>query len=118
MNAPLSNLNKAGRLIKLMGWLTLIATVGITAAILIPTLNSGNVPEKFGYVFIVVILGFLISIVYLIVGSSIKKNKKWAKITGAIITIFSLLSVPIGTILGLITLYYLYKGWHEVPQVT
>jgi len=47
----------------------------------------------------------------LYVGASVKANKRWAKIFGLIYGFVLLLSVPVGTFIGIFLLYYLIGGW-------
>ncbi|MBX2796623.1 MAG: hypothetical protein KTR31_03105 [Myxococcales bacterium] len=57
-----------------------------------------------------VVLG-LISVVmgavYLFVGWSMKGRKSWARIGGMVCAVFALLSIPLGTVLGIYTLVVL-----------
>jgi len=55
-------------------------------------------------------LGFIIlllAILELIVGWGVLTLQSWARIVGIILAIISLLSIPIGTIIGLVILYFL-----------
>lgn len=118
MSKELSYLNKAGRLLRLIGWLYLIVAISIAAGIIIPIINSGQIPEEFGVMILFICLIFAFSFLNLFVGSSIKQDKKWAKVTGYVIAVLSLLSVPIGTLLGIFILYYLHKGRFESKSIT
>lgn len=109
----MSNLEKAGRLLRLMGWISLVGVVGIIAAAAVPALSEGPNAESLINVIPFSLLLLLIPIIYLTVGSAVKQGKKWGKITGIIIALVSLLSLPIGTICGIAILIYLKKGWAE-----
>jgi len=55
-------------------------------------------------------LGFItliLAILELIVGWGVLTLQSWARIVGIILAIISLLSIPIGTIIGLVILYFL-----------
>ena len=110
MGVPLSATVKAGRLIRLQGWFYLFFTVGLVIGI--PQIMHKRIPNK-GSDILLFVAVFLFSVVFLVVGSGVKKYQKWAKISGAVLALFSLLIVPIGTILGIITLFYLVTGWNE-----
>jgi len=111
--SQLTNLQKAGRLIRLLGWLSLIAVIGIVAAIAIPQVAAGKGVENIIIIILLSLLLLAIPIIHLYVGSSIKQNKTWAKIIGVIIGILNLLNFPIGTFIGIFILLYLHKGWNE-----
>jgi hypothetical protein len=113
--APLSYTVRAGRLLRLLGWITLALAVILGAAIAIPILAKGGpFPQDAplalaGAVAVVVI--------YLVVGSGLKKYNQWAKVVGIIVSLLSMANVPIGTIIGALVLYYLIRGWREQPNV-
>ncbi len=115
MGAPLSSTVKAGRLIRLQGWINLFFTVGLVAAIAIPHIHKKIPMENSDLVLFVAV--FLFSIAYLVVGSGVKKYKNWAKISGVALVVLALPNFPIGTVVGGIALFYLVRGWSEpVPQ--
>lgn len=102
---------KAGRLIRMFGWVNLTFTLGVIAAVGIVTLTDSElIPEWNWLVFAPAIV---LSLVYLLVGAGIKSYKTWAKITGAALAVFSLLIFPIGTLIGIFVLVYLVRGWKE-----
>ncbi|WP_462172216.1 hypothetical protein [Pseudoalteromonas xiamenensis] len=109
-------LEKAGRLMRLMGWLVSIAAIGIFAAIAIPMYAEGKMDSASIGILLLSLLVFAIPLLYFKAGSAIKQGKKWGKVTGLIVATISLLNLPIGTIFGLATLYYLKKGWNEVSE--
>jgi hypothetical protein len=109
-----SNLEKAGRLLRLMGWISLLVVIGIIAAVAIPALSEGSGSEGLSGLIFLAILALAIPILYLKTASAIKQGKKWGKVTGAVIATISLLNLPIGTIFGAAILFYLKKGWGEV----
>lgn len=114
----MSNLEKAGRLLRLMGWISLIGVIGIIAAVAIPALSEGGSSDGLTGIIFLSILALAIPILYLKTGSAIKQGKKWGKVTGAIIATISLFNLPIGTIFGAATLFYLKKGWGELSEST
>jgi hypothetical protein len=114
----MGNLEKAGRLMRLMGWLGLIAAIGILAGIAIPMYAEGNMDSDSIGILFISLLVFAIPVLYFKTGSAIKQGKKWGKVAGAVIAAISLINLPIGTIFGLATLYYLKKGWNEMQEST
>jgi len=94
-----------------MGWIYLVFVIGIGAAIAFWAFATNQPTSLFAWV------GFLclvaLSVLYLLVGAGIKNYKHWAKVLGAVLSLLSILNFPIGTLLGILTLYYLVKGWNE-----
>ena len=113
MDKELTNLERAGRLLRLYGWLILIATLGMTAASIIPAYNVGKITDELATMIPILILLMVLSILTLLVGNSVKTNKKWAKITCSILAIIMLISPPVGTVLALFIFYHLFSGWNE-----
>ncbi len=109
----LSSTVKAGRLLRLLGWLTLVLTVVIGAAIAIPALAKGETFPQAALVALAAAVG--VAAVYLVVGGGVKRHRPWAKVTAVFIALLSLANVPVGSILGAITLFYLVRGWREQP---
>lgn len=107
---------KAGRLIRMFGWVNLIFTIGIGAAVGISAVaGSESIPD---WDWIVFAPAILVSVVFLLVGAGVKNYKAWAKIVGAALAMVCLLYVPIGTLIGIFVLVYLAKGWKEpVPEI-
>ncbi|MEM4728252.1 MAG: hypothetical protein QXH42_00620 [Thermoplasmata archaeon] len=57
-------------------------------------------------VYITVVFG----IIYLLVGVGLFTLKKWARILAIIFAIIGLLNLPIGTIISIIILWYLFRA--------
>lgn len=111
MRESFSSTVKAGRLIRMFGWVNLLFTVAIGAWVgTYAMMESGPAPEWDWTVFAPAVL---VSLVFLLVGTGIKNYKTWAKIVGAILAVICLLYVPIGTLIGVFTLVYLARGWKE-----
>ena len=117
MNQPIvmSSTVRAGRLLRLLGWLTLIFVVTVGASIAIPTIVRGDpFPQE---AILGLVVAFLVVVAYFVVGDGVKKYRPWAKIAGVVVSLLSLASVPIGTVIGAIILFYLIRGWREQPGV-
>lgn len=115
MNESLSSTVKAGRLIRMFGWVNLIFTIGIGAAVIISSLAESQ--SILAWDWIVFAPAILVSIVYLLVGAGVKNYKTWAKFVGAGLALVSLFYVPIGTLIGIFVLVYLARGWKEPTPV-
>lgn len=55
------------------------------------------------------IIAFVLAILYIITGWGLWTLKSWARIVAIILAVISLLSFPIGTIIGIVILWYLFK---------
>lgn len=113
MTIKFSNIEKAGRLLRLSGWLMLIPAIGIAASILLPLYVNDDFGGTSPFIMYLLVLFIFLSFLTLFIGKAVKNNKKWAKISGLFISTLLLISPPIGTVLALIIYYYLYKGWSE-----
>ncbi|WP_328189687.1 hypothetical protein [Marinobacter sp. OP 3.4] len=120
-NRQITFTRKAGRVFTLLGWLSLIMTALIGVAVAIPMMaeGAGRVGSS-EITLLVSITGvlFLLSVLYLWVGSALKKHRQWARNAGALLAFLSLVNVPIGTLIAFAVLYYLHKGWNEAPLLT
>jgi hypothetical protein len=52
----------------------------------------------------------IVALFYFIVGFGLLKGKNWARIIAIILAIFGLFNIPIGTIISIIILIYLFKA--------
>jgi MFS family permease len=113
---PLSDTVKAGRILQLWGWISLALITVIAAVTLIPIQMKGEAVPLFAALGFSCI--FLVPCIYLFIGHYVKKQRNWAKIAGLAISIIFLINVPIGTVIGTVTIYYLMSGWHENSSAT
>ena len=107
---------KAGRLFRLLGWLTLIlGAVSIAVPLLtteIPTDASIPLSSLVPLISLTLVL-IGMCILQLKVGSAIKEHKDWGRTVGIILGIIQLIGFPVGTIIGAYILWCLVKGWNE-----
>lgn len=97
----------------LVGALMLLGTCGLA----IPTVITGIVgivedPEAFIATFILGVIAaivMLLSLVYLSVGYGLWTQRQWARTAAIALGVVSLFGVPIGTIIGGVTIWYLLK---------
>lgn len=106
---------KAGRVIRLFAWLSLVAVVGVVIAILIPIMAGGVQIESASIVgpFFVLLLVSLFTYFQFSLGAAIKEHKEWGRKVGIVYSVLQLFGFPIGTIVGGYILYCLIKGWEE-----
>ena len=113
MAAVLPPTVQAGRLLQLLGWISITLLVFL---VLISTRSSGSPAERF--IPVELLFGFLIySVLCLIAGAAIKKSRLWGKALGASLCVVSLPYFPFGTLLGVWTLIYLYRGRTDPPEI-
>lgn len=60
---------------------------------------------------LVAFLGLLFAILLYFTSNGLMNQKKWARISTVIIGIFMLFGFPIGTVIGVILIYGVTKGW-------
>ena len=116
MSESLSATVKAGRLIRMFGWVNLGFTVLMGVAVVVSSMTGSEPVSDWDW--IALALAMLMSLVFLLVGAGVKSYKTWAKIVGAALAVIFLLYVPVGTLIGLCVLVYLARGWKEpVPAI-
>jgi len=112
MKKELAPHERAARVIRLMGWLGLLFSVGITAAIGLPALESGTPVHPMLFVVIAVIFGLPISL--FLVARGLFRQRDWARWTASAYSLLALFGIPIGTLIGGYVLWQLSKGWPPV----
>src|SRR5689334_22359793 len=113
MTSPLPYTVKAGRLVRLMGWITLAILLLVGAAILIPSFQKDYpLPRE---LIVPGAVAIFVTAMYLVIGAGLKRFRPWARVAAVALSVLSLFNFPLGTIMGAFTLFYLFKGWREVP---
>lgn len=112
MSDQLMPYEKAGRAIRLLAWLQVVAFIGIVAAIAIPVYAQHTAIDPRGFL---ALLFIAFPVFYLVVGKAIKEHKEWGRNAGIIIGTLMLVGFPIGTIIGAYILWCLIKGWDQMP---
>ena len=74
-----------------------------------PEVTEGIIDLVDSRLFGVGIIAFVLAICYIITGWGLWTLKSWARIVAMILAAISLLSFPIGTIVGIVVLWYLFK---------
>jgi hypothetical protein len=113
MTAVLTSTMRAGRVLRLLGWVTLI--VGLFVVFGLPA--GGSVRSAIGASSAQLLLGFgSYGATCLFVGAALKREEPWATFAGAGVSFVSLAYFPFGTLLGAATLVYLLRGWRDSPE--
>ena len=102
----------SGRLLRGFGWFLL--GVGTLAALfmLVPAISTGRA-EALERLAAVVVAWLAVCIAYLVVGAALKRHLPWARWTGFALACLAMFVIPIGTVVGWITVSHLIKGWRE-----
>src|SRR5258706_13282963 len=117
----MSPLVKAGRMLRLLGWLFLALLFAIVLGYIIPLVHNGVAPTGTALskwapqcaVMAVLMVGNLIA------GAGVKKEGTRANvIAGWGLGVFSLIIFPLGTVVGLFAIYYLFRARSRAANAT
>jgi uncharacterized RDD family membrane protein YckC len=97
----------AGSLIRLLGWIELVALVLFIIFMEIPAIAE----HRFDAIDALLPLSLLLPAFQLFLGRAIQEHKNWARIIGIIFGIFLLPGLPLGTLIGAHVLWCLIKKW-------
>lgn len=100
---------RAGRVIRLMAWLGVLATVGLGAAVLLPAQASGEAPPLEALSILAVVAVLTIALFF--VAGAVLRHATWGRVAGIAYGVVALFGFPIGTIVGLYVLWQLVFGW-------
>lgn len=101
---------KAGRMIGVLAWIMLLFDV-VLGGMLVVALAKGN-GGSFALSTIDAVL-VVETVACFVVGAGLRNHRSWARAAGLVISVLSLVNVPFGTVLGMMALANLIKGWHE-----
>ena len=109
MNAPLSPAVKAGRLIQLLGWFYLVGPLFIGGFFVA---QSEPWPfDRWDLIWLTLVAAF--AGVHLVVGAAVKRESARARTPATVLLVLSLLTIPVGTVISAIALFYLSRAGHE-----
>ncbi len=106
---------KAGRVIRLLAWISGISVLAIAAAVIIPLVAKPQPTAAGPIAVVVIVLALIVLFVFfqLALGTAIKQHKEWGRNVGIAYGVLLLFGFPIGTIVGAYCLYCLIKGWDQ-----
>jgi hypothetical protein len=112
MNESNWNYKDAGRLIRLGAWLTLGFAVFCSFVIRIDSwMGIGQLVidthDRLTAVFIV----STVTLLHLIISDGINQHRTWGRTAGIMLAIIYLPGIPIGTLMGILIIIHLIKGW-------
>ena len=108
-----SNLYRAGQFTRLLGWLSLLGTVVIIAVVAMLYSESADIANELPLYAAALLLSMVVAIFTLFTGTALKDRRIWARNTAVALSLLALAAPPISTIIGIIILFYLYRGWSE-----
>jgi hypothetical protein len=114
MAAALPEIVRAGRMLRLLGWVTL--GFGVVAELtfgLGPDTPGRGLASNLALAFAVV----MYAATCLLIGAALKRGDPWAKFAGLGLSLCSLPFFPFGTLCGLAALVYLVRGWAEDAEI-
>lgn len=117
----MSALVKAGRMLRLLGWLYLVMIAAVVLAYIILLIHNGTAPAGgiFGKWGPQCAALAVLMVVNFIVGARLKRAGTKGNVLAAWASaIASLIIVPIGTLFGLIAIVYLVQGRSSVVSAT
>ncbi|MDI6917577.1 MAG: hypothetical protein QMC80_07250 [Thermoplasmatales archaeon] len=83
--------------------------VGVVSGYYTAMLPGGAGAGLTGYATICTIVLVIVGLVYFLIGWGLWTLKGWARTIAIILAILSLCNIPVGTIIGIIILWYLFK---------
>ncbi|MFH1751777.1 MAG: hypothetical protein ABH821_02465 [archaeon] len=93
----------------LVAGIVLIGLGGFLASIPTDQMTGMMTPELLGSLGTVIgAVMIIIGIISFVIAKGIWDGKNWARIIGTVLAIFGLLSIPIGTIISIIQLYFFW----------
>jgi membrane protein YdbS with pleckstrin-like domain len=111
MKPKLHPYEKAGRVIRLMAWLSVLSFAAIGVAVVTPAIATGH-PLPVEFIALGVVL-LLIPLSLFVIARGVFKQRDWARWAGMGYAVLALFGIPIGTIVGFYVLWQLQKGWPE-----
>lgn len=108
-----TNSQNAARLIKVLGWLDLFIIGTMALSVLVVKFMAEEFERANPTFWPVVIASLLMGVFLLFISKGLAQHQPWARYAGAFFAVLALILFPVGTVLGLFILSYIYKGWHE-----
>jgi glucan phosphoethanolaminetransferase (alkaline phosphatase superfamily) len=108
-----TNSQNAARLIKVLGWLVLFIIGTMAGSVLVVKFMAEEFERANPTFWPVVIACLILGFILLFVAKALAQHKQWARYAGMFFAAWALILFPVGTVLGLFILSYIYKGWDE-----
>jgi amino acid transporter len=100
---------RAARVIRLVGWITLLLGLASTAAVFYPSLvDHKPLPPVF---WVIALLMIGLPVLMIVIAWGLFAHKPWARTAGIVYGVLALFGFPVGTFIGAYVLWQLRKGW-------
>jgi len=108
-----SNTQNAAHLMMILGLLVIFIIATICISVMMVNFMGDEVERPDSFFWPIIAALFAFGIVLLIIANRLKSHHHWARYAASVIGTISLIAFPVGTVMGLFILSYLYKGWDE-----
>lgn len=98
---------KAGRLIRLVGWIQMTIALIVLGVTFVDARGPID-PLLLGALGIPIAASLLL----LVIGAAVKRHRQWGRVAGIVVAALWLLGFPILTVVGVLVLHHLITGWH------
>jgi hypothetical protein len=100
---------RAARVMRLVGWISLVVGAGSTFAVFYPALVTQKTLP--GIFWVVALLMIGLPGLMIVIAQGLFAQRPWARTAGIVYGVFALFGFPIGTFIGAYVLWQLRKGW-------
>jgi len=114
MSPDLTPTVRAGRLLRMLGWITL--GIGVLIVFALPSDDPLRADLHASSARLLLVFGAYGG-TCLVVGGALKREAPWARLAGAGVAIVSLPYFPFGTLLGVAVLIYILRGWRDAAEI-
>jgi hypothetical protein len=111
MKTTLLPFQKVARVIRLMGVLSFVMSVGISWAVLAPSLAAGEAVPPSALVLVALLVA--VPLLQFVIARGLFAQRPWARVGAIIYSILALFGFPLGTIIGLYLLWQLQLDRHR-----
>lgn len=112
-NLVSSNTRNAAHLMRIFTWVLLFIICTVVLSVLVVNFMGKETEKATIDFWISITSAFLVCALLLWTAKGLNQHRQWARYLGVLLSVISLIAFPVGTVLGLFILSYLYRGWHE-----
>ena len=100
---------RAARVMRLVGWVSLVLGAAAVVAVFFPSFEAHKALTGVFWVIALLMVG--LPALMIVIAQGRFAQKPWARTAGIVYVVFALFGFPIGTIIGIYVLWQLRKGW-------
>lgn len=108
-----TNTQNAGHLMMILGLLLLFIIATICISVMMVNVMGDEVERPDSLFWPIISAAAAFGFVLLFIANRLKGHHHWARYAASFLGTVSLIAFPVGTVMGLFILSYLYKGWEE-----